>query len=196
MNKSTQADLILIFVVSLWGTSFALVKAALVYVSPILFTVMRIVVAGLIWGLLYGRILARARPGTFSRGLMLGSVLGLGFVFQTVGLNLTSASMSGFITGLNVVIVPLLVVLIQRRLPQTTSLVAVAVCAVGLYVLTSPAGGGFNRGDLLTIGCAAMFALYIVLVQVYTEDGTYDSRALSFAQVFGMLLVSVISWKR
>ncbi|MFC1543882.1 EamA family transporter [Gemmatimonadota bacterium] len=38
-----------------------------------------------------------------------------------------------------------------------------------------------------------MFALYIVLVQVYTEDGTYDSRALSFAQVFGMLLVSVIA---
>jgi drug/metabolite transporter (DMT)-like permease len=91
------------------------------------------------------------------------------------------------------VIVPVLVVLIQRRLPQTTSLVAVAVCAVGLYVLTSPAGGGFNRGDLLTIGCAALFALYIVLVQVYTETGAYDPRALAFAQFFGMLLVSLLA---
>lgn len=193
MNRSTKADLILIFIVSLWGTSFALVKGALEFISPILFIILRFLLAGAVWGVLYGRLLAGARRGTWSRGILLGAVLGGGFVLQTMGLMFTTAGMSGFITGLGVVVVPLLVVLIERKLPKVTSLVGVGICTVGLLVLSSPAGEGLNRGDVMTVGSAVLFALYIVLVEMFTAGEDYDPGALILATAFGALLVSLVT---
>ncbi|MFO7767517.1 MAG: DMT family transporter [bacterium] len=191
MKKSTKADLVLVLVVSLWGTSFALVKGALDYVTPALFVLLRFLIAGGVWGVLYHRRLREVRPGTWWRGLVLGAVLGGGFIMQTAGLELTTASMSGFITGLNVIIVPLLVVLLERRLPRWTAMLGVALCTVGLWVMTAPEGAGLNTGDVLTIGCAFLFALYIVLVEIFTGEEGYDSRALALIQVFGVFLVTL-----
>jgi drug/metabolite transporter (DMT)-like permease len=189
LKKSTRADLWFLFIVTLWGTSFPLVKGALPYVSPALFVVLRFLIAGPIWFVLYRKTLKDMKPGTFWRGIVLGAVLGLGFVFQTAGLGITSASMSAFITGLNVVVVPLLVVGIERRLPRVTSLIGVLLCAVGLYVMTAPGGEGLNTGDLLTIGCAVLFGLYIVLVEVFTIE--HDPRPISLIQTLGVLIVAV-----
>jgi len=191
LRRSAQADLILIAVVAVWGTSFALVKEALEYVTPILFVILRFILAGAIWVVLYGDRLRRLSLGTLWRGTVLGAVLGAGFIFQTAGLGLTSASMSGFITGLNVVIVPLLVVAIERRIPRLTSLMGVAICATGLWVMTAPAGHGLGPGDLLTVGCAFLFALYIVLVEVYTAD--HEPEALVLTQTIGVLAVSLLA---
>jgi drug/metabolite transporter (DMT)-like permease len=191
MNRTTQTNLIFVFIVSLWGTSFALVKGALPFTTPILFTVARFLLAALIWTILFGRVLKGASKGTFSRGVFLGVILGSGIVLQTAGLKYTTAGMSGFITGLAVVIVPLFVVLIERRLPKLTSLAGVALCTAGLAVLSSPTTVGLNRGDLLTIGCAVMFGLYIVLVEVFTGESGYDPRALAVAQGVGIVLVSL-----
>jgi drug/metabolite transporter (DMT)-like permease len=189
LNRPTEADLILVGVVALWGTSFALVKEALTWTTPILFVILRFLLAGTIWLVLYRDRLAVIRPSTLLRGVVLGIVLGGGFVFQTIGLGLTSASLSGFITGLNVVVVPLLVVVIERRIPRPTSLVGVVICTVGLFVMTSPVGEGFGPGALLTLGCAVLFGLYIVLVEIYTREG--DPRDLILTQTIGVLLVSL-----
>lgn len=189
MKRSTQADLILIFVVLLWGTSFSLVKGALRDVSPTLFVALRFVIAGLIWGVLYRKRLKGLSAGTWWRGIVIGAVLGAGFIFQTAGLGLTTASMSAFVTGLNVVFVPLLVVAIERRMPRVASLVGVVLCTLGLYVMTSPGGEGVNTGDLLTIGCAFFFALYIVLVEIFTAD--HDPEAIALIQVVGVFLVTL-----
>lgn len=191
MRRSTQADLILIGVVAIWGTSFPLVKGALEHVSPILFVILRFILAGAIWLVVYGNRLWRLSSGTVWRGIVLGVVLGGGFILQTAGLGLTSASMSGFITGLNVVMVPLLVVAIEGRIPRPTSLMGVAICASGLWVMTAPAGHGLGLGELLTVGCAFLFALYIVLVEVYTAD--HEPEALVLTQTIGVLAVSVLT---
>lgn len=191
MRRNTQADLILIGVVALWGTSFALVKGALEHVSPILFVILRFILAGAIWLVFYGDRLLRLSRGTLWRGTVLGAVLGAGFILQTAGLGLTSASMSGFITGLNVVMVPLLVVAIEGRIPRATSLIGVAICAAGLGVMTAPAGQGMGLGELLTMGCALLFALYIVLVEVYTAD--HEPEALVLTQTIGVLAVSLLT---
>jgi drug/metabolite transporter (DMT)-like permease len=191
MNRSTKADLILIGVVALWGTSFALVKGALAWTTPILFVILRFLLAGSIWLILYRHRLPHISRATLLRGVLLGTVLGAGFVFQTTGLGLTSASLSGFITGLNVVVVPLLVVAIERRFPRLTSLIGVTVCMVGLFVMTSPAGEGFGTGDLLTVGCAVLFALYIVLVEVFTAE--HKPQDLVLTQTIGVLLVCLVA---
>ena len=193
MKRSTQADIALLFVVTLWGTSFSLAKEALSWVSPILFVILRFLLAGAIWMAIYGRFLKKnekiIQREILWRGILLGAVLGCGFIMQTAGLNLTRATMSGFLTGLTVVLVPLFVILLERALPRPTSLAGVAVCAAGLWILSSPGGGGLNSGDLLTIGAAALFALHIVLVEIFTNE--YDPRALTPVQAMGVLLVAV-----
>ncbi len=189
MKRSTRADIVFVSITLIWSTSFALAKAAVAWATPALFVVLRFVLAGAIWFALYRTRLKDIRPGTWSRGLLLGAVLGAGFVFQTAGLEHTGASMSGFLTGLTVVIVPLLVIAIERTIPRVTSIAGVLFCLAGLWILTSPSGAGFNVGDLLTLLGAVFFALYIVFVEMFTDD--YDTRALTLIQAVGILAVAV-----
>ncbi|GEM_PF-940542 len=189
MKRSTGADIVFVSITLLWGTSFALAKGALVWVTPALFVAMRFAVAGVVWLALYGSCLKDLKPGTWSRGLALGAVLGAGFVFQTAGLEDTGASMTGFLTGLTVAIVPLLVIAIERTLPRVTSVAGVLLCILGLWVLTSPQGTGLGTGDLLVLVGAFFFALYIVFVEMFTAD--YDTRALTLIQAVGILVVAV-----
>lgn len=192
MKRSTQADIVFLTLATLWGSSFALAKGALVHVTPIFFVFLRFILAGAIWGALWGKkIKKNARPGTWPRGLALGGVLGGGFIFQTIGLELTDASMSGFITGLWVVMVPILVILLRRVMPKPTSIAGVVICTAGLWILTSPSGAGFNWGDLFTLLSAACFALHIVFVEMFTAD--HDTRVLTVIQAIGILAVTIPS---
>ncbi len=190
MRRSTQADIVFLSIAILWGSSFALAKGALAYTTPILFVIFRFVLAGAIWGVLWkNKVKNNTQPGTWLRGLTLGGLLGGGFILQTIGLELTTASMSGFIMGLWVVIVPLLVIVIRRTLPKTTSIIGVVICTMGLWVLASPSGAGFNWGDLLTLGSAICFAFHIVFVEMFTAS--HDTRVLTLIQGIGILAISV-----
>jgi drug/metabolite transporter (DMT)-like permease len=91
----------------------------------------------------------------------------LGYEFQTAGLLYTSASKSAFLTGLCVILVPLLLAVFWRRHVNRYTLGGVTAAFIGLYLLCVPAGQGFslsalNRGDLLTLGCAVAFAFQII----------------------------------
>ncbi len=192
MKRSTQADIVFLGIAILWGSSFALAKGALTHVSPIFFVFIRFMLAGAIWAALWQKkIKKNARPGTWLRGLTLGGLLGGGFIFQTIGLELTEASMSGFITGLWVVIVPVLVIVIRRTIPKATSIVGVLICTLGLWIIASPAGEGFNLGDLLTLLSATCFALHIVFVEMFTAD--HDTRVLTVIQAAGILAITIPS---
>ncbi len=193
MERGTQADIALLSVVILWGTSFSIAKEALQWITPVLFVVVRFLLAGAIWLVVYGHLLKKNQKNfTWKialKGSLLGVVLGAGFVLQTAGLNLTRATMSGFLTGLVVVIVPFFVIILERKIPKATSLTGVVVCTFGLWVLTSSPGAGFNFGDLLTIGAAVFFALHLVLVQIFTRE--HDPRVLTLMQPIGALLVAI-----
>lgn len=193
MERNTQAHIALLSVAVLWGTSFSIAKEALQWITPVLFVTVRFLLAGAIWLVLYGHLLKKNKNNFRGiivwKGSLLGVVLGAGFVLQTAGLNLTRATMSGFLTGLVVIIVPLFVIILERKIPKATSLAGVVVCTFGLWVLSSPSGAGFNIGDLLTIGAAACFALHLVLVQIFTRE--HDPRILTLMQPIGALLVAI-----
>jgi drug/metabolite transporter (DMT)-like permease len=115
------------------------------------------------------------------RGGILGIFLFLGFVAQTVGLTLTTASKSAFITGMMVVFVPLLQVIIERRTPKVGNIAGVAIVSAGLWLLTSPSGSSFNTGDALTLLCSVLFAIYIVYIDVVAHD--MSAMQLTFLQM-------------
>lgn len=130
------------------------------------------------------------------RGLILGLLLFAGFAAQTVGLQYTTASKSGFITGMLVVFTPIFQLFIERRPPKVGNLIGVLFVFGGLYLLTSPQGAEFNRGDVLTLMCAVLFALYIVYLDIFTKE--YDATQLTFLQMvvtIGLACVGTLLWE-
>ncbi len=166
-SRRLQADLLLVLVCFFWGSTFVLVKEAIADVSTLLFLTLRFSVAAVALFALGGRPSAR----DLVPGFWVGLFLFLGYFFQTQGLRSTTASKSAFITGLAVVLVPLLHGFLTRTFPGKGVLGGVALALVGLVLLTKPGvGASINRGDLWTLGGMGAFAIQILLVGHYSPQ--------------------------
>jgi drug/metabolite transporter (DMT)-like permease len=149
-----------------WGATFVSVKTALNTISPLVFNTLRMATASVALLIVFRRDLKRLTRQTVLGGVLLGIFLWAGYSFQTVGLKLTTPSKSAFITGMAVVLVPIIVAISARRLPNRWTLLGVLSAFAGLYLMTIPAAeglslAGINRGDLLTFACPVSFALHI-----------------------------------
>lgn len=144
----------------IWGAAFPLTKLALQDATPMAFTAVRFLVATAI----IAPALRHATRAEWRAGALLGALLALGFATQTVGLQWTTASRSGFITALYIPFVPLIVLLVHRTVPERLATLGLVVALAGMLLLTRPAelGGGPNAGDLLTLLCAICFASHMV----------------------------------
>jgi drug/metabolite transporter (DMT)-like permease len=170
----------------IWGSTFVVVKVAVETVDPLAFVASRFGVGALALALLFHRRLGRATPGLWRAGAVLGAALFAGFAFQTFGLRESTPARAGFITGLSVVLVPLLVAALLRRRPGRSTLVGVGLCFLGMALLSAPLSAdewavGSWRGDALVLLCALAFALHIVGVGHYA--GRHDAAAITVAQL-------------
>ena len=167
-RSRVAADAALLLATAVWGTSFVIVREALAEVSPLAFVALRFSVAALLLGpfvVWRGGLPSRREVGA---GAAVGICLFLGFATQTEGLTTEGPARAAFLTGLGVVMVPVLQVAIYRRVPPPLSLAGVALAAGGLATMTGIGGGGPSRGDLLLVACAAAFALQILAVDRFT----------------------------
>jgi drug/metabolite transporter (DMT)-like permease len=120
-------------------------------------------------------------------------VVGLGFLLQTMGLTGSSASNTGLITGLFVVFAPLANrVLFQVKVPARLWL-GIAASLAGLALLTGAGAGGLARGDLLTLGCAALFGLHVALLDRFARGR--DAGVLALGQVGAAAALLVAAWQ-
>jgi drug/metabolite transporter (DMT)-like permease len=149
----------LLLVTAVWGWTFVLVKDALTQYPTLPFLELRFIVALLVMVALVRRLPTRREARV---GVIAGTVLAAGYLAQTVGLTMTSPGNSGLITGLFVVFTPLIDRLFGTALHRWT-VIAVLVALAGTVMLV---GGpsGFGLGDILTVVCAALYALHIVLL--------------------------------
>ena len=174
VTTRTRAEAALLATTLIWGGTFAVVKIGMRDVSPILLIAIRFLLGGgFILALFWRRLFPMPRHAVL-KGTILASFLFLGFVTQNIGLTITTASKSAFITGMMVVFVPLLQVVIERRPPRLGNVVGVAIVTIGLWFLTSPDGASFNAGDALTLLCAVVFAVYIVYLDVISKEMTTE----------------------
>lgn len=175
----------------IWGGTFALIKNALTDISPLLFLGIRFIIAAAILLPFIFKIIKKTDRNTFIAGSILGIFYFLGFATQTVGLNYTTATKSGFITGTFVVIIPILQTIIERKKPKWYNIVSILFVMIGLIFLSSSRenllqflnelGSDFNFGDFLTLLCAILFAFQVVYVDVFTRK--YDYMPLVFIQL-------------
>jgi drug/metabolite transporter (DMT)-like permease len=197
--RRLRADLALLGVAAVWGGTFVMVKDALAFAGPFTFLALRFTIATLVLApLVLGVALRRRqapplpdprRPGLVTAGALLGALLVAGYGFQTAGLRFTGAGRAAFITGLSVVLVPLMAALVLRRRVARGVWVGVALATLGLALLTAPPfplGEGRldaapNLGDLLVLGCAVVFAAHIVVVGEVAPR--FDVLGLTLAQL-------------
>ncbi len=189
MSRFSKAELILLSITLVWGGTFAVVKYALNSASPLTFLAIRFGIASLIFPLVYRKNYFSMDRATLIGGLFLGFLLMIGFAFQTVGLKYTTSSKSAFITGLLVAFTPIAQAVIEKKMPSRGNLIGVILVALGLYLLTSPGGQGFNIGDILTLFCAISYAVYIVYLDIFSKK--HDVSKLTFLQLAVTCVLSI-----
>jgi drug/metabolite transporter (DMT)-like permease len=185
MERRLKADLALMFCSLIWGVTFVVVKNALAHSSVFIFLAIRFTLAAILMAILRPNALKRIDTQEIFAGLRLAFFMFVGYGFQTTGLQYTTASNSGFVTGSSVVLVPILLgVFWGRRLTRWLYGGAFAAL-VGLYFLTVPAEGlrYLNYGDVLTFVAAGFYAVHIILVGEYMQE--HSVSALSLIQVAG-----------
>jgi drug/metabolite transporter (DMT)-like permease len=182
-----RAYLLMLFVVAVWGSTFVVVKGALADATPAAFNLVRMTLAFAVLAVAYHRYWRGIRRWQVAAGAIVGFCLAVGYQFQTTGLARTTPSKSAFITGLLVVMVPLLSTIPGlhvpgSRRPRWNAFLGAALAFVGIVLLTAPAAAlapgpsslsgqaahllpdmsSINLGDLLTLGCAIGFAFHCI----------------------------------
>lgn len=179
-----RPELALAAVTLLWGSSFTLVKSALDDVSVVLFLALRFTVAAVALACLYWRQLA-GNGAAIRGGIWCGLLLAAAYLLQTFGQKFTTPARSGFLTALNVVLVPFFAALVYKSVPRWMEATGILLALAGMSLMTLSGAGGFgnpvNRGDILTIGCAIAYAVHILVVGEYVKGGGFA--ALSVTQV-------------
>ncbi len=198
MNARRQlwADLSLLFVTLVWGGTVVMVKGATESFPVWAFLTLRFSLAALVLLPFGWRRLLRLGWRGWAAGALIGLALLAGYAFQTLGLQYTTASKAGFITGLSVAIVPLLSALMLRPRPRYAALVGVALAVAGLALLSLTHAGAaaaselqrISEGDVLVLLCAVSFALHIVAVGALGLR--HDYMALTIVQVLTVALLS------
>jgi drug/metabolite transporter (DMT)-like permease len=192
MSRTIKAHLLLLFATFVWGSTFIVIKSALADATPLLFNAVRMTLAAIALCIIFHRELRRMPAGALRAGFEIGTLMWLGYEFQTAGLLYTSASKSAFLTGISVVLVPLLLALFWRKHVNRFTQAGVLAALVGLYLLCVPPGQGLslaslNRGDMLTLACAVAFAFQIIVVG-------RNAQHYGFAHLVTVEIVSCALW--
>ena len=160
--KELGADFLLLMVAIAWGSTFFVVQAAVNETPVYTFIFWRFFLAGLLMTAISFKQLRYLNRDVLKAGTLLGLFMFLGYAFQTFALTYTYSSTVGFITGLNVIIVPFISYLIFKHKASMFSSLGAIIASVGLYFLTLNSEIGFSLGELYAFICAIMFALHIV----------------------------------
>lgn len=182
-GKRLLADIALLLVAFIWGSTFVVVKEAVAHLSTFWFLSIRFWVAFLVLLAIYYRQVSSTLKSraALSGAALVGVLLAASYGLQTTGLTLTTASKAAFITGLYVVLVPILSTVVLRRPPGLLPVAGAILATVGLAFLTLTGLVLPERGDLWVTACALTFALHIVAVGHFTRR--QDSYALATLQV-------------
>jgi drug/metabolite transporter (DMT)-like permease len=174
-SKQIKANIILLLTAFIWGFTFVAQRASMLHVGPYLFNALRFTLGTLslipIWFFLKNRMERFKHTPlrtTLICGLFAGIAIFAGSSFQQVGLVTTTAGKSGFITGLYVIIVPVIGMLWGNYSGLNTWLGAF-FSAIGLYFLCMTESLTISWGDTLTLFCAVCFAFHVILIAIFSQ---------------------------
>jgi drug/metabolite transporter (DMT)-like permease len=150
----------------IWGGTFLVVKYEVKLSGPFTYLAACYAVGSLTLALIFHKRLAHITRAELRGGLLLGLVLFAGYAFQTTGLQFTSVSKAGFITGLYVPLVPIFFFVFLRQRPAFTAIIGVVLSFAGLFLLSvnNQLNFSIGIGEVLIFGAAVAFAAHILLI--------------------------------
>ena len=172
--------LALVLVTAVWGVTFVQVKDAVAIYPLFAFLAVRFAIASATLAVPAARRMRGLGRSGVAGGAFLGLLLAAGYALQTAGLERTTVSSTGFITGMYVVLTPLIALALFRQRIGLVTWSGVALATLGLALL-SGIHAGSAAGDLLVLAAAAVYSLQIVLMELYAPR--YDAFALTFVEM-------------
>ncbi len=183
----------LVAVTAVWGVTFVQVKDAVALYPLFAFLAVRFAIASCTLAPLGTRRLRALGRGGVGAGAVAGALLGAGYALQTAGLERTSVSSTGFITGMYVVLTPLIALMLFRVRAARAAWVGVLLATAGLVLLSGGVHAGAVGGDLLVLGGAAVYSLQIVLMERFAP--LYDAVAFTLVEMVaacaGLFVVAI-----
>lgn len=187
-NRNLIGQLLLFLATIIWGTSFIVLKNTISDLPPIYVISIRFLSCGIILSLIFFKRIIKISKETLFRGGLLGIYLALAYVFQTLGLNLTTAGRNAFLTSVYCVICPFLAWILIKEKPKSYHLLGVFLCIIGIAFISilgkeGENGNGVLAGDILTLVCTIFFALQVVTISQYRQYND-DNLLLLIIQFF------------
>ncbi|MBC2958756.1 DMT family transporter [Nocardioides deserti] len=173
-----------------WGSTFFLIKDLLDRVPTLDFLAVRFAIAGAVMLLVAPRAVLRLSAASRRRAVVLGGVYGVAQILQTAGLAHTAASVSGFITGMYVVLTPVLAALLLRTRTTPLTWAAVALATGGLAVLTLD-GVAIGYGEAITLVSAVLYALHIVGLGAWSN--AREALGISIVQLLVIAVICLVA---
>ena len=190
MSKTRLAVIALLGVGFVWGAAFVLMKDAIVLQPYMDFLATRFTVAALAMMLLRPVVSLRFEAGDIKYGGFIGVVLAFGYITQTIGLDLTTAATSGFLTGLYVVFTPLIAWLFVKQKVSGKVAIGVLFSIVGMGIFSGAATSTeFQVGQIWLVVCAVLYAVHILLLGHYGK--TRNSYRFAMIQI---AFVALVTW--
>ncbi|HYZ02313.1 MAG TPA: DMT family transporter, partial [Candidatus Binatia bacterium] len=174
-------ELALVGVAAIWGATFVTVKNAVEHVPVFEFLALRYALAAVLLTAIFWRQARGLGRDGVRAGLLAGGFLFAGYTAQTIGLQYTRASNAGFVTGLFVVIAPILSTLVLKRRPSVGPVIGVVLATVGLALLSLTNGFHIRYGDAIVLLAALSFACHIVVLGRYSPQ--YSPAGLTVVQM-------------
>jgi drug/metabolite transporter (DMT)-like permease len=184
----TTAIAALVAVTIIWGAAFVIMKPAIEQEPFWDFLAFRFTIATLAMIALKPKVLLAFTPKLLIRGSILGALLGASYITQTIALELTSAAITGFLTGLYVVATPILTWILFKQKTRKRVWFGSFLALIGLGVI-SITGGGIELAQIWGVACAIIFAGHIVLLGRWSPG--LDSYALTVVQLG---FIAVVMW--
>jgi drug/metabolite transporter (DMT)-like permease len=171
---------ILLTVSIIWGSAFVIMKDTLHRQDVYSFLACRFILAAVIMAVLRPKALLHFKKKFLLRGIILGTLLGAGYIFQTFGLTLTTVAKTGFITGLYAVFTPLIAAGLLKKHISKVQWLSVFIAALGLAFL-SMSGFHMGLGEFLVVISAGFYAGHIVGLSEWSSGA--DAYALTVLQL-------------
>jgi drug/metabolite transporter (DMT)-like permease len=187
-SSSALALTALVGITAIWGSTFIVVQNAISRMPVMDFLAARFMLAAIFLFLIKPKCLHGITSRGLRRGLIAGILLGIAYIFQTFGLQYTSATVSGFITGMFVVLTPIGAWIFLRHKTNRNTWIAVVLALVGLALL-SLKGWSIGLGELLTLGCAVFVALHIITLGEWASQE--DVYTFTLIQIFTIGIISL-----
>jgi drug/metabolite transporter (DMT)-like permease len=191
--RKVKVNALLVFVSMIWGSTFLIVQDTIKLTGPFTFLAMRFSIGALVLALIFHRRLAQITRAEIITGSMIGLFLFGTYALQTTGLQYTTSSKAGFITGMYVPLVAILAVPMLHQKPTLGSILGVILSVAGLALISvnSSFQFTFGLGELLVVGCAIACGLHVIFISKFAPG--VDAINLAIVQIALTALLSFIA---